>query len=61
VLLALIFWGWLWGVTGAFLSIPITAALIIACENIPATQWVAALATNPRERGRQVAALDQTR
>jgi AI-2 transport protein TqsA len=48
VLLALIFWGWLWGVTGAFLSIPITAALIIACENFPATHWVATLATNPR-------------
>jgi AI-2 transport protein TqsA len=46
VLLALIFWGWIWGVTGAFLSIPITAAIIIACENFPQTQWIATLATD---------------
>jgi AI-2 transport protein TqsA len=45
VLLALVFWGWLWGVTGAFLAIPITAAIIIACENFPQTQWIATLAT----------------
>jgi AI-2 transport protein TqsA len=45
VLLALVFWGWMWGVTGAFLSIPITAAIIIACANFPQTQWVATLAT----------------
>jgi AI-2 transport protein TqsA len=46
VLLALVFWGWLWGVTGAFLSIPITAAIIIACESFPQTQWIATLATD---------------
>jgi predicted PurR-regulated permease PerM len=53
VLLALVFWGWIWGVTGAFLSIPITAAIVIACENFPQTQWVATLASdlNAREPG----------
>ena len=45
VLLALVFWGWIWGVTGAFIAIPITAAIIIACENFPQTQWIATLAT----------------
>jgi predicted PurR-regulated permease PerM len=54
VLLALIFWGWLWGVTGAFLSIPITAALVIACENFPQTQWVSTLATDGNRRQRSV-------
>jgi predicted PurR-regulated permease PerM len=53
VLLALVFWGWLWGVTGAFLSIPITAALIIACENFQGTQWLATLATNRHDLDRQ--------
>ncbi len=33
VLLSLLFWGWLWGVVGALLAIPITAALKIVCEN----------------------------
>ncbi|MDA0991534.1 MAG: AI-2E family transporter [Verrucomicrobia bacterium] len=34
VLLSLIFWGWLWGIVGALLSIPIAAAIKIVCENI---------------------------
>ena len=46
VLLALVFWGWIWGVTGAFLSIPITAAIIIGCESFPQTEWIATLATD---------------
>jgi predicted PurR-regulated permease PerM len=35
VLLSLLFWGWLWGIVGALLSIPIAAAIKIVCENIP--------------------------
>lgn len=34
ILLALLFWGWLWGVVGALLSIPMTAAIKIVCENV---------------------------
>ena len=34
ILLSLLFWGWLWGVVGALLSVPVTAALKIVCENI---------------------------
>jgi predicted PurR-regulated permease PerM len=34
ILLSLLFWGWLWGVVGALLSIPITCAIKITCENI---------------------------
>jgi predicted PurR-regulated permease PerM len=34
ILLSLIFWGWLWGITGALLSVPITSAIKIVCENI---------------------------
>jgi AI-2 transport protein TqsA len=34
VLLSLLFWGWLWGVVGALISIPIAAAIKIICENI---------------------------
>ena len=34
VLLSLLFWGWLWGIVGALISIPIAAAIKIMCENI---------------------------
>jgi len=34
VLLSLLFWGWLGGVVGALLAIPITSAIKIVCENV---------------------------
>jgi predicted PurR-regulated permease PerM len=34
VLLSLAFWGWLWGIVGAILSIPIASAIKIVCENV---------------------------
>ncbi|MDA1044940.1 MAG: AI-2E family transporter [Verrucomicrobia bacterium] len=34
VLLSLVFWGWLWGIVGALLSVPIASAIKIICENI---------------------------
>ncbi len=36
VLFSLIFWGWLWGVVGMFLAVPLTVSLKIVCENVPA-------------------------
>jgi predicted PurR-regulated permease PerM len=34
ILLSLVFFGWMWGITGALLSVPIVAAIKIFCENI---------------------------
>lgn len=34
VLLSLLFWGWLWGIVGALLAVPIASAIKIFCENI---------------------------
>lgn len=34
VLLSLLFWGWLWGIVGALLSVPIASAIKIVCENV---------------------------
>lgn len=34
ILISLVFWGWLWGITGALLSVPIASAIKIVCENI---------------------------
>ncbi|MEA3333760.1 MAG: AI-2E family transporter [Pseudomonadota bacterium] len=38
VLLSLLFWGWMWGIPGMLLSVPITAAIKIAFEQIEATR-----------------------
>lgn len=35
VLAALIFWAWLWGIAGALLAVPITAALVVLLLHIP--------------------------
>ncbi len=43
VLISLAFWGWLWGLVGMFLSIPITATIKIIMEHIPGTKNVARL------------------
>ena len=43
VLLSLIFWGWIWGIPGMLLSVPLTAAIRIAMEQINSTRTVAAL------------------
>jgi AI-2 transport protein TqsA len=42
ILISLIFWGWVWGVVGMFLAVPITSALKIIFENIPALKPLAA-------------------
>ena len=36
ILLFLVFWGWLWGITGALLAVPLAAAVQIALSHIPA-------------------------
>ena len=35
ILLSVLFWGWLWGIAGAFLSVVIACSIKIVCENIP--------------------------
>ena len=43
VLLALAFWGAMWGVAGAILAVPLTASLVIVLAEIEATRPVAIL------------------
>ena len=43
VVFSLIFWGWLWGIPGMLLSVPLTAAIRIAMEQIDATKTLAVL------------------
>lgn len=41
ILLSLVFWGWLWGIVGAILAIPIVYMIKIVCENVPSLKPVA--------------------
>lgn len=41
VFLALIFWGWLWGIPGALLAVPILATFKVFCEHIESLSPVA--------------------
>lgn len=43
VFLALIFGGWIWGVGGAFLAVPILAVMKIACERFEQTKPIATI------------------
>lgn len=43
VFFSLIFWGWLWGIPGMILSVPLTALVRIVCQNVPSLRPVAVL------------------
>ncbi len=43
VLISLVFWGWLWGIVGALLSVPIASTIKIICENIEPLQPISTL------------------
>ncbi len=51
VLLALIFWGMLWGVVGMLLATPITAVMKIMFEKLEPTRPIAALMAGASEQG----------
>ena len=53
ILASLIFWGWLWGVVGALISVPIAATIKIVCENIPALRPVGVLMGTGKKRRRR--------
>lgn len=43
VFLSLVFWGWVWGPLGMFLSVPLTMLVKILLENSDDLRWVAVL------------------
>lgn len=46
ILIAVLFWGWLWGVAGAFLGTPMTLAIMIVCNAVAPLRPVALLLSN---------------
>ncbi|MGH9369845.1 MAG: AI-2E family transporter [Thermoanaerobaculia bacterium] len=47
VIVAVIFWGVLWGVPGAILAVPLTSALKVVCENVSGWEGLARLLGEP--------------
>lgn len=46
ILISVIFWGWLWGVAGAFLGTPMTLSIMILCNAITPLRPVALVLSN---------------
>jgi predicted PurR-regulated permease PerM len=60
ILLSLLFWGWLWGIVGALLSIPITAAIKIMCENIEPLQPLSVMMGSGKSYRREFKKLEES-
>ena len=43
ILVSLVFWGWIWGIPGMFLAVPLTETIKIICANIEVLQPVSVL------------------
>ncbi|MBN2825927.1 MAG: AI-2E family transporter, partial [Campylobacterales bacterium] len=46
VFVSLVFWGWMFGAVGMFLSVPLTVVIKIACNKSRKLHWVAVLLSN---------------
>lgn len=55
ILLFLIFWGWLWGIIGALLAVPIAAAIQITLSHIPALAPIAVMMGSGKKYARKPA------
>ena len=38
IIISLLFWGWVWGLAGGLLAVPLTAVLVIVCERFEPTK-----------------------
>lgn len=43
IILSILFWGLVWGVPGAFIGVPMTIAILTACERMPSLRWIPVL------------------
>jgi len=50
IIVSLAFWSTIWGIAGAFLAVPITAAIVILCREIKGWEWVAMLLSNAESK-----------
>jgi predicted PurR-regulated permease PerM len=48
IMVSLLFWGWLWGITGAILSVPIASSIKIICDNVEKLKVISILMESSR-------------
>ena len=53
IIIALTFWGLVWGVAGLFLAVPVTAAIAIVCGQIGGLRWISVLLAAPPSQPRK--------
>lgn len=53
ILIMLSIWGYIWGIVGMFLAVPITSVLQVACANIPSLRPWAVLMSSGTSLGRR--------
>ncbi len=51
IVVALAFWTWVWGIAGALVAVPLTVAIVIACDHFSGTRWLAAVLSGAAEEG----------
>ena len=51
VLFSVFSWGYLWGIFGAFIGVPISIALVTFCRHHPSSRWVSELLGRGSEAG----------
>jgi predicted PurR-regulated permease PerM len=51
VLLSVIVWGWLWGIAGALMAVPLLASFRAVCEHWPPLRQVGEFPSSERQRG----------
>ncbi len=49
IIVSLAFWSTIWGIAGAFLAVPITAAVVILCREVKPWRWIGSLLSNSEE------------
>ena len=47
VLVVLTFWGWVWGLAGALIAIPLTTTLLIVLEHFKTCRWLVVVLSDP--------------
>jgi AI-2 transport protein TqsA len=56
ILFSIGLWGYIWGVAGALLAVPLTMAIAVVCSQFPRSRWVASMlaedAEEPKSRAR---------
>jgi len=50
VIFAVLFWGFMWGVPGAFIGVPILIAFVVACRQHHSSRWIAILLSAGTEK-----------